>query len=730
MGGRRTIAAMAAACAVAAAIAWQCLLPREVQEEQAPAPGAPAHAGSVTSLHSPQTAQQIAAMLGAHVRLVWLRARDWREVRRSGERTHIDTGRFTVTLATPSRDPDLLEPAARADGGGKDADLPGIGRWIDRRGAFAIMALDSDDGQERELVPTARLYNPLIMPDGGQVVFSCDDPATGAWSISSIGWDGTGRRVLGPGYALWTWSDPASGEAWIYGCDRLEAAQGVWRMRPGQPLARQAVYAGAASQWFSLSHDGRRAAGGFPWPVVGMLELPGGMLDTRGFRDGCNAYIAPDDSYRISVLNGAHNAVTIYQPGQPEVETSLIPPLMKRTVRGGPGKMWNPKWAGDARHVLVCGPNRPTTIDAAEVWLGAYAGDYRSIRQWIQVTHSDCYDACAQLWRDPGLGERRGPAPLTIALPGLEAGSWTIDFGDGGPVGAAAAVHTYDRPGVYAISARRGAELRTGRVTVEARQPPLPTAAYRRGLHEVEIRCAQALTSAGLTVRSPTGVPAAQLAVAGDGRRIFCAFAEAIHLPCVLALGGLHGQQQEAGAGAAATVAVRAEPWPADPADLAFAWANAQRDNSWYCAGRFTASTMVRHGAARIDRDGALLLAGGSYEARLDDGVSPWPGRDQGGRRAALTLELTIRLRAGAAAACSDLITLGPPPPGGSALALERAGAEIRLVAGGRRLAIGRIADGARHQLAVSLPRWRGRRLPRWRARRGARRTRRRAARG
>jgi len=416
--------------------------------------------------------------MGARVRLVWLRARDWREVKRSHEHTQIDTDRFTVTLAAGKRESDLLEPAARIDGGSKDADFPGKGRWIDRRGAFAIMALDTDDGQVRELVPTARLYNPLILPDGQHVIFSSDDPVTGVWSISMIAWDGTDRRILGQGYALWVWPDPTTGRAWIYGCNKLNAAKGVWRMEPGTPQVREAVYSGEVSQWFSLSHDGRRASGGFPWPVVGRLDLTNGLLDTRGFREGCNPYIAPDDSYRISVLNGSHNGVTIYDPGHPEIEMSLIPPLMKHTQFGRPGKMWNPKWAGDSHHVLVCGPIRPTTVDAAELWLGAYASDYRSIKQWIQVTHSDCYDVSAYLWRDPGLGDRRGLAPFTLSLDGLEPGSWTIDFGDGGQGGTTTTSHTYRQPGIYTISARRGGQS-SGRVAspwkcTDLRWPRLP----------------------------------------------------------------------------------------------------------------------------------------------------------------------------------------------------------------------------------------------------------------
>ncbi len=664
----------------------------------------PVREGSVTSLYSAETPRQIAAMLGAHVRLVWLRAHDWREVRRSHERSHVDEARFDVTLATPSRDPELLEPAARIEGGGKDADIPQVGRWIDRQGAFAIMALDTDEGRECELVATGRLYNPLILPDGQQVVYSRDDPATGRWSMSAIAWEGGGSRVLGQGYALWVWPDPATGRSWIYASDQPDASAGVWRYAADDPARREPVYAGTASRWFSLSRDGGHAAGCFPWPVVGALSLPSGILDMRGFREGCNAYIAPDDSYLISVLNGAHNGLTIYAPGQTGIETSLVPPLMKRTQLGGPGKMWNPKWAGDAHHVLVCGPIRPTTSDAAELWLGAYASDYRSIRQWIQVTHSDYCDTSAHLWCDPGLGDRRGPAPLAIVLPGLAAGGWRVDFGDGSPADGAATTHTYARPGVYAISARRGAELRQGRVTVEARHESAPVAAYRRGAHEVEIRFAQAPTGADLQVRSSSGDVAVFQGTSSDGLRLFCSFAEAIRPSCQLSLSRTTASALEpAGGVAIGTIAVALQPWPSDLTELAFAWANARGDNCWYCSGRFSIASLIRHGAARIDRDGALLCAGGSYEARLDDGIRPWSQPDLAQPATALSCELTLRLRDASAAGPADIVRLGPPPPGGLPIVVECRDRELCLKLGGKALVIGRIADQARHQVAFSV---------------------------
>ncbi len=74
----------------------------------------------------------------------------------------------------------------------------------------------------------------------------------------------------------------------------------------------------------------------------------------------------------------------------------------------------------------------------------------------------------------------------------------------------------------------------------------------------------------------------------------------------------------------------------------------------------------------------------------------------QDGHGAAFTIELTVRLRPGAAAARGDLLTLAPSAPGGSPLAIRCSGSEISLALGERRLVIGRLLDRARHHLAIS----------------------------
>jgi hypothetical protein len=66
------------------------------------------------------------------------------------------------------------------------------------------------------------------------------------------------------------------------------------------------------------------------------------------------------------------------------------------------------------------------------------------------------------------LGHVRGSPPLRVALgtPGMDS-TWTWDFGDGTPAAAGTGEHTYVAAGRYEVTARRGDEVRRGRVLVD-----------------------------------------------------------------------------------------------------------------------------------------------------------------------------------------------------------------------------------------------------------------------
>ena len=76
------------------------------------------------------------------------------------------------------------------------------------------MAFDTGGKGERQLVPAGEHYNPLIAPSGRQVIYTAT--TNGKLRIHGVDWNGENSRVLGEGFALWPWRDPATGIDWVY----------------------------------------------------------------------------------------------------------------------------------------------------------------------------------------------------------------------------------------------------------------------------------------------------------------------------------------------------------------------------------------------------------------------------------------------------------------------------------------------------------------------------------
>jgi hypothetical protein len=343
---------------------------------------------------------------------------------------------------------------------------------VDGGTGCSIMALDTGGQGERELVPTGELYNPLISPDGRRVIYTAK--TDGTLRIHCVDWNGENDRVLGDGFGQWTWQDPATGIVWVYASDAGgNSAKFVDRFQLDEPDTRERFYTGKVANRFSLSADGTRAAGEFPHPNTGMLYTRTGQLDRKDYRTGCNTYISPDNSYFVTIMNGSHSLVTLCKPDGSRRDVGVTPPGLKLRSDGKKGCMWNPKWASDARHMVVAGPfGGGLGPDHADIWLGQFADDFNSIAKWVQVTANDYMDTYAYVWVDPGLGRYAGEAPYTLAVPSefTGPGTWQWTFGDGatGKDGK----HTYVKAGTYTVTAKQGARTLVGTVNVAAQVPP------------------------------------------------------------------------------------------------------------------------------------------------------------------------------------------------------------------------------------------------------------------
>ena len=509
-------------------------------------------------------ATQIRELTGAETRVVWLRHKQW------------ETGK-------PS---------------------------VDCGAGFSIMAFDTGGKGERELVPEGEIYNPLISPSGRQVIYSAT--TDGKLRIHAVDWDGANSRLLGEGSALWPWRDPATGVEWVY-ASNAGGGEFVDRFQLDKPEVKERMYTGRLSNRFSLSSDGTRAVGEFPWPAAGMLYFRTGEVDRKDYRNGCNTYIAPDNSYRVSGMSGSHEEVTLYRPDGSSRDFSVVPPGLKPLKNGGRGVMWNPKWASDARHMVVAGPFKNLGPDRADIWLGQFADDFNSITKWVQLTDNDYLDVYAYVWVDPGLGQYAGEAPYTLDVPSIITGpgNWQWTFGDGSK--GTAGKHSYSKAGAYAITATQGDRTLKGTVRVAERAAPTLLSAVAFDDRRVLLTCSEPVQAAKAKVTLQSGTAATKLSLDSEGSGIIAEFAAPLAAKETLTVTGLTDGAQVPNEMAAAKVQVVVPDWPSNRAGVSYLWKNARTRNVLFDEQIGLPITTALTLPARFNRFGAALATGDTW---------------------------------------------------------------------------------------------------------------------
>ena len=529
-------------------------------------------------------ATQIRELTGAETRIVWLRNKQWET--KKGTSNPVEGG---------------------------------IG--------FSIMAFDTGGKGERELVPEGEFYNPLISPSGGRVIYSA--VTDGKLRIHGVDWNGANSRVLGEGCVLWPWRDPATGIEWVYASNAgSDKGEFVDRFQLDKPETRERMYTGRLANRFSLSADGTRAAGEFPWPNAGMLYFRTGQVDRKNYRTGCNTYISPDNSYFVTNMNGGHDQFTLYKPDGSSRDISVKPPGLKPLKDGGKfGVMWNPKWASDARHLVVAGPVRNLGPDRADIWLGQFADDFNSISKWVQVTDNDSMDTYAYVWVDPGVGQYAGEAPYTLAVPSgvTGPGDWQWNYGDG--TKGTAGKHTYSKAGAYAITATQGNRTLRGTVRVAERMAPKLLLAQTLDDRRVLLTCSEPVQAAKAKVTLASGTAATKLSIDSEGRGIIAEFAAPLAAKETLTVTGVTDGAQVPNEMAAAKMQVVLPDWPSNRAGVYYLWKNARERNIIFdeqIGFPITSAlgTAEYWAAARFNRDGAAIAAGDTVFVPFPDGAA------------------------------------------------------------------------------------------------------------
>lgn len=276
-----------------------------------------------------------------------------------------------------------------------------------------LMGFDTDDGRgEHQILPEEKSFSkPLLTPNGNGIVFS--DRARKNRHAYFINWDGSGLRDLGKGFASDIWRDPATGQDWVY----LRRGDGglqdrIVRRRLDKPDVEERVWSRTKNghqgvPWFQLSADGRRFSNAFPWSHCGLGNLDSGKW--KKYTSGCWPSIAPDNSYRMFIFSGSHKEISIFDEGGKNLRTVNV-----ANIPGQQGsKVYFPRWSNDVRFLTVSSPEKHPK---AELFLGKFAEDLKSIDRWIQVTHNDRADIFGDTWINPQASAPKG-AIMTRPVP-------------------------------------------------------------------------------------------------------------------------------------------------------------------------------------------------------------------------------------------------------------------------------------------------------------------------
>jgi hypothetical protein len=348
---------------------------------------------------------------------------------------------------------------------------------------LSLVGVDSTDGRERTILSERGSYmKPLLTPRGDRVVFS-RGPAAGGPEMMVVGWDGSGLKSLGKGFAFATWQNPADSSEWLYA--GIDGAPGkldfptVVRFPIGNPSAREVVWNKTlvSADTFQVSPDGRYAAALFPWPYAGVAELPNGELKKLG--EGCWTALASVRGPVMWYFDGAHRNLTLV-----DIRSD------KRwivNINGVPGfgndEVYHPRWTNHPRFLVMSGPynlggdNQVRSGGTqTEVWIGRFSADYSKVEEWQRVTQNSGADSYPDVWIE------RGKSPHQTAsgsIGPLDSARGTPGAGSQPPSGQAAA-----------------GQAPAGRLVVDARllkSPTIPTPAsiepYRHALvvHEYEV---------------------------------------------------------------------------------------------------------------------------------------------------------------------------------------------------------------------------------------------------
>ena len=220
-------------------------------------------------------------------------------------------------------------------------------------------------------------------------------------------------------------------------------------------------------------------------------------------------------------------------------------------------------------------------------------------------------------------GHHRGEAPfsITLSVPEGDAGGgtrgpWRWDFGDGTSAVGETGTHTFEQPGLYQVTASRGAIQLGGDVKVDLARPPAPTRvlAHDAG-REVVVMFDEPIALANPSLRFESGAAIREWRVGGDGRTLALNRDSAIETEDHLLIAGLVDRAQVPNPMEPQRLLVEPREWPSRDHALVFLWKTARDPNLVRDALTKIPHTweLEPHRKARFDHHHAMVVSDGYF---------------------------------------------------------------------------------------------------------------------
>jgi hypothetical protein len=247
------------------------------------------------------------------------------------------------------------------------------------------------------------------------------------------------------------------------------------------------------------------------------------------------------------------------------------------------------------------------------------------------------------------LGHHRGEAPLSIVLKvpngaaALGTGEpWRWDFGDGTSAVGETGANTFERPGLYQVTASRGSAQVSGDVKVDPALPPEPTRVVVHDAgREVAVTFDEPIAPAKPHLSFESGAPIREWHIAEDGRTLVLHRDSQVENDDHLVIEGFVDRAQVPNSMETQRLLVEPREWPSRDGGLVFLWKTARDPNLVRSPGSKIPHTyeLAPHRKARLDHHYAMLASGGYF--RVPEFA--WRVVEAFGVTNSVTVEATLR---------------------------------------------------------------------------------------